>query len=132
MGLWAWAELSTGIIVGCLPTLPKFFQHIGPKIHRSIYGTGLARKSSSAPSMPALHIPAIVKMPFAKYGVGASVLNSWNDPYSPRGQLHDNYLSLGEFDASLPQATTSGTLDGCPSQGNARVRDDLEYGQQKI
>ena len=32
MGLWGWAELAIGIIVGCLPVTPKFFQHVGPKV----------------------------------------------------------------------------------------------------
>ena len=30
------AELGIGIIVSCLPVLPRFFQHIGPKLHRGI------------------------------------------------------------------------------------------------
>ncbi|KAF7502150.1 hypothetical protein GJ744_006887 [Endocarpon pusillum] len=28
MGLWAFAEIAVGIIVGCVPTLPKFFKHL--------------------------------------------------------------------------------------------------------
>lgn len=31
-GLWSAAELSTGVIVSCLPVIPKFFQHVGPKV----------------------------------------------------------------------------------------------------
>ena len=129
MGLWTWAELSTGIIVGCLPTLPKFFQHIGTKIHRSKSGTGSGRESSAATDAHSTNILAKVKRPFAKYGVGPSVCDSWNDPYSANAQLHDEYLSLDGFDPPLSQAFSAST--GCPGQGITTVRNDLEYGEQK-
>lgn len=35
MGMAALVELSIGVIVACLPVLPKFFQHWGPKISKS-------------------------------------------------------------------------------------------------
>lgn len=35
MGLWTWAELTTGILVSCLPVVPRFFQHVGPKLYTS-------------------------------------------------------------------------------------------------
>ncbi len=33
MGLWTLAEFAITIICGCMPTLPKFFHTIGPKIY---------------------------------------------------------------------------------------------------
>lgn len=129
MGLWTWAELSIGIIVGCLPALPKFFQHVGPKIYRSLSGTGPGRGSSAAPNAPKLNVLAKVKRPFAKYEVGLSVSDSWNDASNSRA--HDEYFILGEVDASLPQATTLSTPILCPGQDIATARDDLEYGECK-
>ncbi len=35
MGLWTLAEVATGVIVSCLPVLPRFFRDIGPKVHRA-------------------------------------------------------------------------------------------------
>ena len=35
LGLWTLAEVATGVIVSCLPVLPRFFQDIGPKIYRA-------------------------------------------------------------------------------------------------
>ena len=32
MGLWTYAELATGICISCLPVIPKFFHHFGPKL----------------------------------------------------------------------------------------------------
>lgn len=32
-GQWGGAELAAGIVLGCLPVFPRFFQHVGPNIH---------------------------------------------------------------------------------------------------
>ena len=40
MGLWTYAELATGVIVSCLPVIPKFFQHVGPRILATIFSQG--------------------------------------------------------------------------------------------
>lgn len=127
MGLWTWAELSTGIIVGCLPALPRFFQHIGPKIYQSRTRSG--RESSAAPDTPNGNVLAKVKRPFAKYGAGPSVFDSWNDPYSTNAQLHDEYLSLDGIDVSLSQGFSEPA--GYSGQGIATARNDLEYGEPK-
>ena len=34
VGIWAWAEMAVGIIVSCLPIMPKFFQHFSPRVRR--------------------------------------------------------------------------------------------------
>ena len=36
MGLCTFAELATGVIISCLPVIPKFFQHVYPRISASI------------------------------------------------------------------------------------------------
>lgn len=131
MGLWTWAELSIGIIVGCLPALPKFFQHIGPKIHGSISGAGPGSESCPATDTSKAKVLARVKRPFAKYGVGPSVSDSWNDPYSPRAQLHDDYLVLDGFEGSLPQAKIFSARAESPGQGTATAREELEYLPQR-
>ena len=132
MGLWAWAELAIGIIVGCLPTLPKFFQHIGDKIYGSVSASGPGRGSSPRIDTSKKSVLAKVKRSFAKYGVGPSVFDSWNDTYVPRTQLHDEYVILDGFDASLPKATVFSATTGNPGQGTATARVELEYGQQGI
>lgn len=34
MGLWTWAEIAIGILISCVPVLPKFLKHFGSKIGR--------------------------------------------------------------------------------------------------
>ena len=131
MGLWSWAELSIGIIVGCLPALSKFFQHIGPKIHGSISGVLPGSEPCAAMDTSKAKALARVKKPFAKYGVGASVSDSWNDPYSPSAQLHDDYLVLDSFDGSLSQAKVFRATAEGPGQGTATAREELEYLPQR-
>ncbi|KAL9131152.1 MAG: hypothetical protein Q9217_000853 [Psora testacea] len=33
MGLWIWAEITCGIVIACLPTMPRFFRDTTSKIH---------------------------------------------------------------------------------------------------
>ena len=37
MGLWTYAELAAGVIISCLPVIPRFFQYVGPKISATIF-----------------------------------------------------------------------------------------------
>lgn len=130
MGLWTWAELSTGIIVGCLPALPKFFQHVGPKIYRTIPGTGPRRNAGAAIDTPQVIALAKFKTPFAKYGLGPSVSDSSNDPYSIRARLQEGSVILDGSDVSVPHSTTFSAPNECPGQDIATARNDLEYGQR--
>ena len=34
-GQWTEAEVIVGFLLSCVPIMPKFFQHIGPKLHES-------------------------------------------------------------------------------------------------
>lgn len=45
-GLWALGEISSGIVCGCMPTLPQFFRHFVPKI-TSRLSSGRSNKPSA-------------------------------------------------------------------------------------
>ena len=34
MGFWTYAEMTIGLVVSCLPVMPRFFHHIGPKFSK--------------------------------------------------------------------------------------------------
>lgn len=123
-GLWSDAEFAVGIIIGCFPVMPKFFQHVGPKVSevfsfrsRSTSASGHdprdRSKTSNTDAVPK------VKNPFAKYRIGSNTFGSSNDPYA---EFHGEYYMLDG-------------LEGPPSQvkmaagaGVATRREDLEYG----
>ena len=131
MGLWTWAELSIGIIVGCLPTLPRFVQHIGTKINLKLFGSGTGCAASAVALPPRANVLTSVRIPFGKYGVGLSITDSWNDPDTPRTQHREEYLVLDEFDAMPLQEEALNTPTGWPGQDTATAREDLEYAQKK-
>ena len=125
-------ELTIGIIVGSLPTMPKFFQHARAKISAALsFAFKPAPESrqasegiSNAPKASAL---ASIKRAFAKYKAGSIVDESWADVRSSRAGNHGEYLTLTDIEASCPQATNSAqprSLDGA----TATRREDLEYG----
>ena len=130
MGYWTWAELAIGIIVGCLPTMPKFFQHLGHKVHRSTHRGAVSEREASptATDTPKGNVFARAKGSFAKYGVAMSVSRVGTyDSYSPRAQ---QYLTLDEFDPPLlPERTVDAPPIGPPCQNLATPRGGLEYGK---
>ena len=131
MGLWTWAEISIRIIVGCLPTLPRFIQHIRTKIDLKLSGSGPGRAASAVALPPKANVLASIRRHFGKYGVGRSITDSWNDPDMPRSQYREDYLILDNFDATPLQKEHLNTLTGRPGQHMATAREDLEYAQEK-
>ena len=130
MGLWTWAEISTGIIVSCLPTMPKFFQHIRPKIFRSTSEGGPGLYSSAAIRTPKVNVLARFTNSFAMCGVGPSASGSWNGSHRPRTQVHGDYLVLDRLNTSSTRVKSSYIESQCPGLSIATVRDDLECGQK--
>ena len=63
MGLWTLAEVAIGVIVSCLPVLPRFFQDIGPKVCRAFSietkpSSNLGSESAQMIARPPLTSPA--------------------------------------------------------------------------
>ena len=124
-GLWSDAEFAVGIIIGCLPAMPRFFQVVGPKVcqmfqfrSRSISTSGNdPRDRSKIFNTDAVAKP---KNPFAKYMTGSSTFESTNDPYA---QLHGEYYTLDGLERPQSQ------VNMVAGPGVATRREDLEYGQ---
>lgn len=133
MSLWAWAELAIGIIVGCLPVMPRFFQHIGPKVYKTL-SFGSKNEISPAHGLKVIHKTANanaftkIQRPFATY-VRPSVSGSLTGTYSPQTQLHDDYLTLDGLESSLPHVFIAHETVQPPGVIIATRQDDLEYGQ---
>ena len=132
-GLWTDAELSVGIIVGCFPVMPKFFQHVGPKVFeafpflsKSVCSCGQELKSRSRILDADTHTQ--IRKPFAKYMAGPSIAESCDDPYT---RLHGEYYTLNESEVSQRQATAAVDLTREAGAGPATRREDLEYGHQR-
>ncbi len=136
MGLWAWAELAIGIIVGCLPVMPRFFQHIGPKVYQTL-SFGFKNEISPAHGLKDAHKKAKanaftkIQRPFATY-IRPSVSRSLTDTYSPETQFHDDCLTLDKLESSLPQVFIAHETVHPPGVIIATRRNDLDYGQNML
>lgn len=82
MGFWTYAELSTGIVCGCLPILPKFFNLLGQKMSATSLGALLrsSKFSRSSQSTSEADEAARVFKPSSHKGI----------------RLENQYLSLEE------------------------------------
>ncbi|KAI9842653.1 MAG: hypothetical protein M1837_007020 [Sclerophora amabilis] len=91
MGFWTLAEVAIGILCGCLPVLPKFFQVLGPKVHTALSSTFRTRESSSMPSN--LKVSRILNSATKRSGASDSP-DPYNDPYHSRRELKSEYSPL--------------------------------------
>ena len=48
MGVWTWAEMSIGILVCCLPVVPKFVSFVSPKIQTMLSSMRKSRSSNDS------------------------------------------------------------------------------------
>lgn len=98
MGLWTYAEFATGIICGCLPVLPKFFQTARDKL------STLSNKGSSTHS---IFKSFKFTRSSSKHGSGNndSGINH-SAQYGSRNQLK-NYVTLEERNNSKPSLGTN-------------------------
>ena len=103
MGLWGWAELAIGILVGCLPVAPRFFQHIGPKIFDVFaFVSEPEVQSDKSPTYsprntnrtPETYSFTKFQRPFAKCNVGSDISESFTDPYYRQTQPDSDHLHL--------------------------------------
>ena len=145
MGMWTYAELSTGIVISCLPVIPKFFQHIGPQLSRALTfrhdkvtkesnnsGSSASGKSSDLVRGERLKLPSF-KHTFASVisshrdGDGDGDPELCSQPSLPKKE----YVMLHEQTA-VPRRDPASDLALMPQAKVATMRDDLERGGQGL
>ena len=130
MGMWTYAELSTGIVISCLPVIPKFFQHIRPKIFSALTLRSTSRKDSgneSASSAPSEKVRADskIKLPSFKNAFTSVASHTEKDNEQPRPQ--SEYVQLHE-ETAIPRGDATPELSQIPGAKLTTARDDLERG----
>ena len=118
------AEISIGIICGCLPVLPQFIRHY------------ISRPSALLPS---LRNPGQAKYT-TRPGTASSSksMTTWHDPESPSSQLKNKYIKLGERRLSQRPISITESLRNISAQalvpngegGVPTARWDLEEAQR--
>ena len=135
MGMWTYAELSTGIVISCLPVIPKFFQHIGPKLSsaftlRSKYTKDFGIEAAS--TTPSDKVRA-EKLKLPGFGHTFTSMVSTAEKDSDRELDSQQSLPKGEYvklheDAAFSRRDTTRELNVMPAARLATARDDLESG----
>ena len=135
MGMWTYAELSTGIVISCLPVIPKFFQHVGPKVSSAFSlrfksTTGPGHESSSRQPSDTVRAENL-KLPSFKHTFTSFVTNTEKDTDHemcqqtlPKGE----YVMLHEDLAVSRRDPSSREVIQAPPSRLATARDDLERG----
>ena len=143
MGMWTFAEFTTGIVISCLPVIPKFFQHVGPKVSTALAfrskpskDSGGGASASLEPSHQARGIEKL-KLPSFKHTFASIVSTDGGkeggEEIGGRGSvLKREYEVLGEDGAVPGRDVGARQLGQVPRAGFATVREDLERGYGKL
>ena len=138
MGIWSCAEITSGILVSCFPSMPRFFQHFGPKI----YGTHSLwsklksrpkRKSVFSGSSSGSKAVLAQKLSFDRQLGAIDISLMQNDPCNSKSELKDEHLEVGARQ-SMPQDHETfiyGTTSLAVPFTSTR-RNELETGQSSI
>ena len=139
MVLWAYAELSLGTIASCLPVLPKFFRHFGPKI----YGSFCHKFKTSNASRPNAKWVVDDRQPrnfekdrhvgskgsdFSKGDGNDRLHGIWSGTRPPSAKVNGEYFTLNGQDINLQQWSTGGDKNLNTLESTATKRDDLAVG----
>ena len=140
MGMWTCAELSTGIVISCLPVIPKFFQHVGPQLSRALtFRHNKVTKESndrgqSAPGKSSEPVRGErLKLPGFKHTF-ASALSSNRDGNGDHELCSQSSLPKKEYvmlheETAVPSRDSARGLVLMSQAKVATMRDDLERGQ---
>lgn len=102
MGLWTQAEIATGIIVSCLPVVPKFVRHTGPKLYRAFsHGSQSASPSGSVGTRKKSRPPFTFQLPLTNPSQTAGMSKPWHHESMPKAQTNDDYIELKEYNAMV-------------------------------
>ena len=134
MGIWTWAEITTGILISCLPIMPRFFQHLSSQVRKTFSSLSRSQSKLVHESKPTdiknkagASVPS--KRPFDKYIGGGGYSGTRNDLQSQQAHHKGNYITLDEFDVeNARKVGQCSTLGGGP----ATKREYLETGHYAI
>ena len=139
MGLWTWAEITSGILISCLPVMPKFFHSVGSKIHGTFSSSSKPRSKLLQNSQPTdnkkkMGVSIPFTRPFDKSSGSSGHTEVIGDPCSQQIRHKGEYITLDEFDvATSGEDPNNGRRSVLrEEEGTATRREDLEMGRYAI
>jgi len=102
-GQWTEAEVIVGFVLSCVPIMPKFFQHVGPKLYatlsrgfRSKEGTSLELNSNVHGDAKIIS-PSPFNYPQGKSGGIRHSARGLGDSFDPLTAPTGDYITLDDF-----------------------------------
>ncbi|MCJ1449718.1 hypothetical protein MMC28_000046 [Mycoblastus sanguinarius] len=132
MGIWAYVEVTIGIIISCLPILPRFVQHFGPRIHgrffrKSKSWSSFGNRTGSSIIRERAETSAKIKKPTTR--IGDTLLSDhWDHPYHPSAEIEGEYITLDDYDKMPPRKGATSESTPKMAKGTATRREGLENG----
>jgi len=132
--LWTWAEITIGIIIACLPVIPKFFQHFSSKMKGSFSpgyksNTKLGHTLGSIGNSDTTKVSSKHKSHFTQQSGGTITSDPWCESNSAKARLKDEYITLDDYDSPPPKSDLPVAVT---RKSNPTRRDDLESGMQRV
>ena len=125
MGLWAWAEVAIGILISCVPVLPKCLKHFGSKISKYLI---LGSRTPTTKTSHNKHVDRIIAKVRGLYGSKKylpqefgrpNTLEISTEPVDSKGLPKGEYIMLDDFE----NRSDKGETTEIPTR-----REDLENG----
>ena len=137
MGIWTYAELTIGIIVSCLPVLPRFFNHIGPKIYEIlVFGSWskilLRHRLRSTDNSDETNPTSRIRQPFPERSGEASTPETWKNYRHSKSELRAEYITLDEYETQQSKSAAMNGLTPPLIDDLTTKREDLEYRNENV
>lgn len=137
MGFWTYAEIAIGITVSCLPVIPRFFHHFGPKIRTLVLSrykssATSGNKSASTGSTPKIKTVPKLSDASTTRGRGTMASDPWDNSTT---HIKGDYITLDDYDERPvvpPKSYKASQITASYLDGAARMRDDVERGHADV
>ena len=128
MGLWTWAEITTGILISCLPITPKFFQYAGPKVRR-MFPASMRQRPESATVKDNAEVSVPMERRPERHNVGRDHSGTLGAAANDPTGCQAHHIPLSSLDMAVSEeAVKNGRQSVLVKEIVARLR-DLESGR---
>ena len=137
VGLWTWAEMTSGILVSCLPVTPRFFQHLGSKFSSSLTyrfapGSNIGVNTETTGSKNKEGFNKQFKRHLNQSPTSIKNSNTYNNTYQSQVPQYGEYITLGEYDKTMPIGSANSERKLLPTRSHSTEQDDLEVGKDAL
>lgn len=129
MGFWTYAEIAIGIIISCLPVLPRLFQTVGPRI----YDVFSSRSKTNGVTHSETQTSKFIHTPIRRIS-GKKRPDEYVDMYGIRTDVSGEYSPIDEHGSQQPgRAVTndSSRTSLAPTQDRPAPKWEGSIGEQQ-